>query len=183
MDPALPREIYATFAGVIDAHSAQRVFQAFPVAVNGSVKKVHFLIQSSGGSVAEGIAIHNYLKSLPLELITYNCGAVSSIAVLMYLSGKLRRATANSTFMIHKTTFTFQGAATAMMMRLRADCAELDDRNTDAILKDHIKMPEEKWRSRDLADLTIGADEALKFALVHEIADFAPPAGCQLYNI
>src|SRR5579859_1867486 len=101
--PQLPEEVYLTLTGLVDQDMVKRIFNSFAVAVNGGVKTAHMLIQSTGGMVSEGVAIYNYLRGLPINLITYNGGSVASIAVLVYLSGKTRKASATSTFMIHRT--------------------------------------------------------------------------------
>jgi ATP-dependent Clp protease protease subunit len=44
------------------------------------------LVQSTGGFVGDGIAIYNYLRNVPIEIIAYNGGMVSSIAVLVFIS-------------------------------------------------------------------------------------------------
>ncbi len=184
MSPPQPiTELYATFAGSIDQQVIQRIFQQFTIVVNGGVKRVHLLIQSTGGFVWEGVAVYNYLRNLPLEIVTYNAVAVQSIAVLMYLAGTVRRASADASFLIHKTTFSIAAPQTAEMLRHRASAAERDDLNTDAILRSQISLPESQWALRDKADLIFGAEEAKKFGLVHEIADFAPPPGSQIFNI
>jgi ATP-dependent Clp protease protease subunit len=183
MSAQLPEEIYATFVGPINDDALRRFFAAFPTAVNGGVKKVHLLLQSGGGNVGDGVSLYNYLSSLPLEIVTYNTGFVGSIAVTAFLAGKERKATGNSTFLLHKTTFTFQGGSTAELMRVRAEAASLDDKNIEAIFAKHFTVPKERWAIRDHYDLILSADEAKSCGLVHSIGDFSPPKGCQLYNI
>jgi len=178
-----PEEAYVTFAGAIDHQAVQRVFAGFPIAVNNNVKRIHLAIHSLGGYVSDGIAIHNYLRGLPIEIVTYNMGSVASIAVLFFLAGKVRKATRNATFMIHKTTFSFTAPMTAFDMRHRAETAELDDRNTDAIYRAFITMPEDRWTMRERADLTISAEDAKTYGIIHAIGDFAPPPGNKVYNI
>jgi len=179
----LPEEIYATFSGQINQDAIGRLFHNFPIAVNDGVKTVHLLIHSRGGLVSEGIAAHNYLSNLPLDIVTYNCGAVESIAVVLFLAGTIRKCSVNSTFTIHKTTYAMQNPLTAFDLRHHANAAELSDKNTDTILRRHINMPEDKWAMRGLCDLTITAQEAEQFGLVDEISDFCPPRGAELFNI
>jgi ATP-dependent Clp protease, protease subunit len=179
----LPEEIYLTFAGTVEQQATSRFFNSLNIATRQGVGKVHLLIQSTGGIVEDGIAIYNYLTNLPLELITYNEGAVQSIGLLLYLAGKLRKCARDASFLIHKTTFTFQVPVTAEMMRARAEAAEDCDKKTDAILRNHIRMPDDRWALRDRFDLTINAEEAKQFGLVHEITHFAPPQGSQVFNL
>lgn len=179
----IPEEIYATFAGPIDNLAANRFFANANVAVNGGAKRVHLLIQSSGGFVGDGIAISNYLKNLPMEIITYNAGHVSSIAVIVFLAGKVRKASANATFMIHKASITLQVPATAEMLRVRVDSLSLDDGHVEAILHKHIQMPADKWLLHERGDLHLDAVVSKEYGLIHEISDFKVPSGAQIFNI
>lgn len=62
-------------------------------------------ISSLGGAVTPGIAMYNYLKKQGFNIITHNFGEVSSAAILLYLAGKIRTASAISKFMIHPIKF------------------------------------------------------------------------------
>jgi ATP-dependent Clp protease, protease subunit len=178
-----PLEIYMTFAGVIDQQATQRIFGAFAQAINNHFGRVHLLVQSGGGGIEDGIAIYNYLRNLPLEIITYNCGGVSSIAVLIYLAGKPRRATADATFMLHRTTTNCANATVDELESFVAS-GKLHNANTEAILRRHLKVPEGLWAHVDRgASVTISGQEALDYGFCHEFAPFAPPPGACLINI
>jgi ATP-dependent Clp protease protease subunit len=148
------------------------------------IPRVHLLIQSAGGFVGDGIAMYNFLNRLPVELVTYNGGAVESIAVLPYLAGKVRRASKTAVLTMHKT---ISGVSTkgepATQLRAKADNADLHDSNVEQILRLYLKMPDSKWEVHAARDLLIPTEDALNFAMIHEVADFAPPQGTPHYNI
>lgn len=183
MNQEVQDQVYVTFAGVVDQEATKRIFFMFQQLVARNVKRVHLLIQSSGGTVEDGIAAFNYLRNLPLDIVTYNVGAVQSISVLLYLVGKVRKCSRHASFLIHKTTHAFQSPTTGQGMLDRAAVIERCDRNTDEILRNYIAMPDDRWAIRERTDLVIWADEAREFGLVNEIDDFKPPAGSQLFNI
>lgn len=58
-------------------------------------------INSMGGSVTEGYAIHDILKATGKAIITQAEGLVASIATIVFLAGDDRRITENSQLMIH----------------------------------------------------------------------------------
>ena len=58
-------------------------------------------INSMGGSVSEGYAIHDILKASGKKIITQAEGLVASIATIPFLVGEERRITENSQLMIH----------------------------------------------------------------------------------
>ncbi len=178
-----PKEIWITLAGQIDQAMVQSVFQFAANATHNQIDTVHLLVQSGGGFVSDGICLYNFLKNLPINLITYNMGNVSSMAVILYLAAKHRVATENATFMIHKTHASPNPGATASMLKEIADSLDIDNARTEAILHENLTLPEEKWVLHQHGNLTFTAKEAMDFALVHELGNFAPPPGAPFYNI
>jgi ATP-dependent Clp protease protease subunit len=77
-------ELYAVFCGPIDGASAQRITQGIAAAMAQNVTHIHAIFQTSGGSVADGVFLYNYLRSLPIGLTLYNVGSVASIGVVAY---------------------------------------------------------------------------------------------------
>lgn len=183
MNDSAPTEIWCTLTGQIDGQLVPRVFQFFSNAVNGGVKTVHLLVHSTGGFVSDGIALYNYLSNLPVNLVAYNPGGVSSIAVIVFLSAKKRIASDTSTFMIHKTHASPAAGATAAMLKEVADSLNIDNARTESILHKHLSLPEEKWQMHEHGNLTITSQEAIQFALIHEIGSFCPPPNGPLYNV
>jgi ATP-dependent Clp protease protease subunit len=176
------KEIWFAFAGAFDNSVSNRFFNNFAGIVKEQYAHAHLLIQSAGGVVGDGIAVYNFLRTLPLHLTTYNVGAVESIAVLPYLAGKHRRATKNSTFLIHKSSPPMPARATADHLRKKAADSDIYDQNFESILRLHLDIPDDKWEIHRTSDLLISTDDALQFKLVHEIVDFAPLPGL-LYSI
>lgn len=178
-----PEEVYAAFARGIDTPAAHHLFNFYAHTHRRGVKRVHLLIQSGGGNVGDGIAIRNFLLESKIETITYNIGNVASIAVAIFLAGKVRRAAANSSFMIHKGTNSFGFPARSDFLRTRAESLEGDDQTIEAILREQISMPDECWRAYANSDFTICPREAVEYKLIHEIMPFSPKETDELYNI
>ena len=183
MNQSPPKEIYATLSGTIDPEMVKRVFASFSAAVNNGFERVHLLIQSTGGTVGDGIGIYNYLRNLPLELVAYNGGSVASSAVVVFLAAKMRKASATASFTIHKSLIPTNLVANSTKLKLLADGLSLEDQRTEEILRSHINLPASKWRIYRMTDLIITAHQAVQFGLIHEVSDFVPPRGTQLYNL
>jgi ATP-dependent Clp protease protease subunit len=179
----VPEEVWCTLTGTVDQAMVQRVFDSFAHAIRTEVKTIHLLLQSSGGFVSEGIALYNYLSNLPIQIIAYNPGGVLSIAVVVFLAAQRRVASDTATFMIHKTHISPEPGATAATLNAIANSLNIDNDRIETILHRHIAMPDEKWALHQHGNLTITSREAMDFALIHEIADFSPPAGAPVYNI
>jgi ATP-dependent Clp protease protease subunit len=48
---------------------------------------LYLCLSSPGGHVASGITLHNFLKALPVKVITHNTGSVDSIATMIFFGG------------------------------------------------------------------------------------------------
>ena len=69
--------------------------------VNDKHDEIRFFLSIPGGSVQDGSAMYNFIKSLPVPLITYNTGQANSISNVVYQSGQRRIVCASSSFMFH----------------------------------------------------------------------------------
>jgi ATP-dependent Clp protease, protease subunit len=179
---SLPPEVYTTFCATIDQASVNRLMGSVGYATQNGVKHIHMLFQSTGGSVADGVCLYNYFKTLPIQLSVYNVGSVQSIATIAYLGAKTRVANANSVFAIHRTSISPQFAM-AFALKNFAETVGIDDRRTEEILRSHIKMGEDKWSHLDRSDLWFTAQEAVACGIADKIGDFTPPSGSKIYNV
>jgi ATP-dependent Clp protease, protease subunit len=178
----LPATIYATLAGHVDQSMVQRVFQTSAIAINGGVKTIHLLFHSSGGRVADDVVLYNYFRNLPIELYIYNGGSVSSIGVIAFLGAHNRHASANATFMIHKSRFN-PGMPTDAERARNSRFDEIDDSRTMDILKANLNLSERKLERYRVSELPFDAQTALNCGLITAISDFKPPVGHMVSNI
>jgi ATP-dependent Clp protease protease subunit len=178
----LPPEMYATISGVLDQAATQRILAGFSAASQQAVLKIHIMFQSSGGAVGEGVCLYNFLRNLPIDLTIYNMGLVASVGVIAYLGAPKRKVNRSSHFMLHRTQTTAQ-SATTQALKAYVQSAVLFDKTTEAILRENIDMPAEMWTHFDHHDLWLSADDAVKFGIADEVADFAPPFGTTVYAL
>jgi ATP-dependent Clp protease, protease subunit len=177
-----PSEIYAVFCGNIDQAALQKIFTGLAGAMAQQIAHVHLLFQSSGGFVSDGICLHNLFKALTLDLTIYNAGAVQSVALIAYLGAKRRKTSSRALFMMHRTTSGAQ-PTTASKLKGLAKSLTLDDARTEEILRDYIKLPDDDWSSLDNQDVFFSGEEAVKTGIAHEIGEFSPPPGTQIFNV
>jgi ATP-dependent Clp protease, protease subunit len=178
----LPQQVYAAFVGSVDQQAMQRIVQGFTTAIRSGVEHIHLLFQSSGGTVGDGIALYNFFRALPIKLSLYNVGTVASIGAVAYLGAKIRKASAHATFMVHRTQATFQ-AATAERLHAHAYSVALHDQRTEAILRRHLEMPDDRWKVHEIADLWMSANEALEYNMATAIEEFSPPPSAQIFHV
>src|SRR5947207_3216984 len=99
--PVAPmKTVYINFFSKIDDNIATKFMTACTEIIK--VEKpdcLYFLFASPGGSVDAGVAIYNYLRSLPVKLIMHNNGAIDSIANVIFHAADERKATPHATFL------------------------------------------------------------------------------------
>jgi len=70
-------------------------------SLEADVTDLHVYINSGGGSVVEGWAIYDKLKTSGKTITTIGEGMVGSIATIIYMAGSTRKLHENSRFFIH----------------------------------------------------------------------------------
>src|SRR5579859_198403 len=177
-----PEEVWAIFCGTILEVTTQRLVDCLTIAMGRKVKHVHILFQSAGGTVGDGVFLYNMFRALPIPVTLYNAGQLSSAAVIAYLGAKGRKTSASGTFMIHRSTNSSQFATSSKLQHL-AKALVLDDERTEAILRNHVTMPDELWTELKYNDLYLSGEEAIKLGIADGLGDFAPPPGTQVTNL
>jgi ATP-dependent Clp protease, protease subunit len=178
--PGSPPYVYGVFCGPINEESTKKLLANLATATTKN-QNVHLLFQSSGGSVGDGICLYNFFKSLPVGMTVYNVGSVSSIAVIAYLGARHRVTSSRATFMMHRTTVTTTGSP-AMVMKGITKSLILDDERAESILRESVTLAgDEKWSNLDHYDFFFSGKEAVEMGLAHEVGEFSPPPGSQVY--
>lgn len=135
----------------------------------GDVNEINVHINSDGGNVFEGIAIHNMLKQNKAKINVYVDALAASIASVIAMSGDAIFMPSNSMLMIHNPWSQVVGNANDL--RKKAD--ELDQigkLSVDMYLaKSNGKMTEEKVRELMDAETWLSADEAVDCGLADEV--------------
>lgn len=117
-----------------------------------SAKTLNVRINSVGGSVFEGLAIHNALTRFKGKVVTHVDSIAASIASIIALAGQEVRIAKNAFLMIHNPSAVAMG--TAEDMRKMADTLDMVAGSlvsvyTDRTGKDEAEirawMDEEKW--------------------------------------
>ena len=180
--PIQPTEIYATFCGPIEQVSVQRIFQGAALAMTNRIGHIYLLFQSSGGYVGDSVCLYNFFRSLTVDLTLYNVGSIQSGAVVAFLGAKKRKTSAPATFMVHRTLVTQQSANTTRL-KAATEGIILDDKRTESILREHLKLTDQQWSDLDNRELYFSGEEAVQVGLANEIGEFSPPPGTQIFNL
>ena len=99
-------EGYIGGADIVSLFSGEETFnlskyKKFRDSLEDDVTDIHVFINSGGGSVVEGWAIYDALKTSGKTITTIGEGMVGSIATIIYMAGTTRKLHENSKFFIH----------------------------------------------------------------------------------
>lgn len=108
-------EIWYTLTGTIDPKVVNdAIFWINGQLYSHPVKKLIFIISSTGGDIDSSIRLHDYLVSLPIEVTTCGFGQVDSAAINVFLAGDIRLCLPNCRFRIHAGNFHISDKASAL---------------------------------------------------------------------
>ena len=96
-----PSRVYVVFTAEINNTTLDHLIQALTNLSQQGVGEVYLAYSTSGGGIREGIALYNFLRGIPFNLITHNIGEVSSMGNPGFLAANTRYACPKSSFMFH----------------------------------------------------------------------------------
>lgn len=137
----------------------------------GDVKTINLHINSPGGSVFEGIAIHNMLKMHKANVNVYVDGLAASIASVIAMSGDTIFMPENSMLMIHNPWTIAMGNS----KELRKQADDLD-RIAQSSIKTYLSKSNGKIDEETLVKLLdeetwLSAQEAVDYGLADEVLE------------
>lgn len=96
-------------------------------AIGNGATKINLHLSSSGGDTLAGFTAYNFLKSLPIPLVTHNLSNIESIANVIFLAGSERFSNQHARFLFHPLHWGLGGAPTVDHGRLAEWSKCLDD--------------------------------------------------------
>lgn len=137
----------------------------------GDVSTINLYINSPGGSVFEGIAIHNMLKRHPATVNVYVDALAASIASVIAMAGDTIHMYKNSMLMIHNPWTVAMGNAA----ELRKQADDLD-RIGESAVQSYLQKAGEKLNEDDLKQMLdnetwLSADEAQQYGLADVVLE------------
>jgi ATP-dependent protease ClpP protease subunit len=184
--PTPPPPTVLSFIAPINPQTGQGFRNALLGAVNEGLKEIEILISSSGGSVDEGIALYELIKSVPIKTTFTNIGSIDSIALLVYLAADVRYARSNATFLFHDYTWTFNSNIVPRpQIKEILLLLEAAQKRVRTALEERTKISNGKIGELDVFENTfiMDANTALENGIIHKITDHKVPVGMRMFNI
>jgi ATP-dependent protease ClpP protease subunit len=176
------RPAYINFRADVYERQSNELMHLVSALHNNGFTEAHLRISSPGGGVICGLELHNFLRSLPLEITTYNVGSVDSIANIVYLAGDKRNVSPNANFLMHGVSSGLNRAdekgleeALAMLRR--------DQKSIAASIASRTKLTQQEIEMMFRGENIVTPDQALKMGISHEIKEPAIPQDAQVFVI
>lgn len=161
-------------SGRLDAENEKKTLaklESIPYA-----SSLHLVIDSPGGKAIVGrkiaASIADFSRTYGVPVSSHAARQCSSAALLPFVMGSRRTATASTQFVIHPASLTFGSAETfsaGSLRRIADRLADDDSAYLRTILDAGVRLSAEILETVRECDLVLGADEALQSGLIHEI--------------
>ncbi len=135
-------------------------------------KNISLRLNSPGGSVFEGIAIANAIRSHPANVTVYVDSIAASIASVIALAGNRLVMMPQSQLMVHNASGACYGDATEMTKM--ADLLDKQSRNIAEAYAQHSGRPVAEWQDYMAAETWFTAEEAVAAGLADEAMPMKP---------
>ena len=133
-----------------------------------ATSQIRVRINSNGGSVSEGLAIYNLLKTCGKKIITRCDGYAASAASVIYCAGEERIQPKTALLMIHNA-WAHGGEGNANYFRKLADDLEKISQPSIEAYKEVTNLPEKEIKTLMNNETWITADEALEWGFTTKI--------------
>lgn len=155
--------------GVNDTVASLVVAQLLYLENRDPNKDIYLYINSPGGSVTAGMAIHDTMNHIKCDVCTICVGMAASMGAFLLAAGAKgkRLALPNSEIMIHQPSAGTQGQITDMALHLKR--LEMVKGRMNRILADNTGKPIEVVETACERDNFMTAEEALAFGLIDQI--------------
>lgn len=157
-------------SGEVDtAMSELIVAQLLYLESNDPSKDIFLYINSPGGSVTDGMAIHDTMNYIKCDVVTICLGQACSMGAFLLASGTKgkRYALKNSEIMIHQVLSGYSGQATDLEIHTRHTLRIKEKMNR--LLAEYTgKSIEEVTRDTE-RDNFLSAEEALEYGIIDKI--------------
>ena len=159
---------YFMFSAPIDQSSEQALMATCHEMINKKISTIYLMISTPGGAVVSGINLYNFLRALPIRLITHNMGSVDSIGTVVFLAGSERYASPHTTFMFHGAARNVKGSVTREALEAHLEALAADQEKIASVIRERARFrkPEDVsllFRTQS----THGTDFALSHGIIH----------------
>jgi len=175
-----PERVIINFILPIDTNSVNMLLAVVNGQMRNGVKKATIVLASPGGDTTAAFAAYNILRSVPIDITTFNVGNIDSAAMMIYCAGKHRYSFASpARFLIHGNALNVNGGAVFDVHSLDAQLQQLNNLNQMTVDVIAATTGDKKRKEIEAAvhgQTILSPEEAKEWGLVQEIrSNFMEP--------
>ena len=176
---------YIKFFAPVMPDSINALMQAIDRKLSQGAKRMGLLISTPGGDVFQGLSAYNYLKGVPLEIVTQNFGSVDSIGVVLFCAGSRRLCVPHARFLLHGVMANFAGPVSLEEKQLEERLKALQiDMGAIARIISNVTNKDPQIVLNDMRNrTTLLGEQAVEYGLVHEIKPELFETGAEVISI
>lgn len=176
--------IYINFSAEINQQTSEALMNFLAENINRGEKEFYILLSSPGGSTKNGIALYNYIRSLPVRIVMHNIGMIDSIGNVIFLAGDERYAVSHSSFLFHGVGFDIAQPTRFEEKELKEkiQIIERDQKLISEIMAERTKLSVEEIRKIFLEAQTRTPEEAKKMGFIQEIKEAKISEGAKVFS-
>lgn len=155
--------------GEVDQELAEKVISQLVVLDAENHDPIRVIINSQGGHIDSGYAIHDMLRYVNSEVVTLGAGWVASIAVPILFGAKKesRYSLPNTRFLIHQPSGGAGGHASDIRIEAQ-QILKLRER-INKLIADETGQSVEKITTDSDRNFWMNAEEAREYGIIHKI--------------
>jgi ATP-dependent Clp protease protease subunit len=176
---------YVSFSAEVNPQTSEALMGVCADLANKKSETIYLMLSTPGGSVMYGFTIYNFLRSLPVKLITHNIGNVDSIGNVIFLAGTERYSCPNATFMFHGVGFDILQPTRfeEKLLRERMGSVLADQKRIAAVISERGNIKAEEVEKLFLEAVTRDPDYAKANGIVHDVREVKIPAGAPIMQL
>lgn len=151
-----------------------------------NIDQVQVMLSSSGGLVIRGLELHNFIRSLPLDIKMHNSATVDSIANSVFVAAKPENRTAepNARFMFHGVSRGFGGgSATEQMLKEALSAVQRDQKAIAETIECNTAMTLEEIKEAFKGERILTPEDAMEKGIICETKKLEIPCNAELINV
>lgn len=176
---------YVKFFAPVVPETVAALMQIVDNKMKQGATKMGLLISTPGGDVFQGLSAYNFLRGIPLEIVTHNFGSADSIGVVLFCAGTQRLSVPHARFLLHGVQCRFPQPMSLEEKQLEEKLKglQIDMGNIARVIADTVKKDKQQIVDDMLNRTTLYPEEAIEYGLVHEIRSELFEPGAQVISI
>ncbi|NDV53898.1 ATP-dependent Clp protease proteolytic subunit [Salipiger sp. PrR003] len=160
-DAAINQEKVGTFIGWTNARMIE------------GMSELTIAMSTTGGNVAQGLTMMNFMKSLGIPITIHNIGTIDSVGIAIYATASTRLSNNNASFTFHGAGITTSERLDEERLQHFLDLISTQNALISKAIQEACGLSPEKSRELLVGEQTKSVAWAIENGLCHAARDFS----------